>query len=160
MPRRKTKSFEREIGRDIRFQSHLVQKFINVIMERGKKNLARSIVYDAFDIVAQKTNSDSTKAFLLFEKAVEKIRPVVEVRSRRIGGGVYQIPVEVRKERSLALALRWLMGAAAKRTDKTMSQRLAWELMDAVEGRGGAFKKRVDVHKMAEANRAFSHYAW
>ena len=107
-----------------------------------------------------KNNGDDVKGYALFEKAISQIKPYVEVKARRVGGGVYQIPTEVRPERSLALALRWLIEAAASRSDKTMGQRLAHELLDAVQGQGGALKKKTDVHRMAEANRAFSHYAW
>lgn len=160
MPRRKSVNFVRDIGVDARFQSQLLMKLINVIMERGKKSVARSIVYDAMDVLAQKNNGDDDKAYALFEKALNQIRPLVEVRSRRVGGGVYQIPTEVRPARALALSLRWLVDSAADRSDKTMGKRLANELLDAAEGRGNAVKKRSDVHKMAEANRAFSHYAW
>ena len=129
-------------------------------MERGKKNLARAIVYGAFDILAEKTKSDDKKVFAMFEKAIDQIRPLVEVKARRVGGGVYQIPVEVRTSRALALAFRWIKSSAAARSDKTMSERLAIELLEAYEGRGNAFKKKLEVHKMAESNRAFSHYAW
>lgn len=160
MPRRKVVSFARDIGVDARFNSFLVQKFINVVMERGKKDCARRIVYEAFDVLSSKCNGDDKKAYALFEKAFAQIKPFVEVRSRRVGGGVYQIPAEVRPERQLSLALRWLIDAASKRTDKTMGRRLASELLDAVEGHGNAVKKKNDVHRMAEANRAFSHYAW
>jgi len=160
MPRRKTKEFAREIGKDVRFQSFLVQKFINTIMERGKKNIARSIVYGAFDIIAKKVGGDEKKAFALFEKAMGQIRPAVEVKSRRVGGGVYQIPVEVRPNRAVALAARWIIKSAAARPEKTMSERLAKELLEASEGNGNAVKKKNEVYRMAEANRAFSHYAW
>ncbi|MCK4499391.1 30S ribosomal protein S7, partial [Candidatus Babeliales bacterium] len=130
------------------------------IMERGKKDIARTIVYEAFDILKQKAGNDDTKAFQLFEKSLNQIRPAVEVKSRRVGGGVYQIPTEVRPRRALALTLRWLITSAASRSDKTMGKRLAHEILEAVEGRGNAVKKKSDVHRMAEANRAFSHYAW
>lgn len=160
MPRRKSVNFVRDIGVDPRFGSVVVQKFINVIMERGKKSCARAIVYEAFDIIAAKNGGDDNKAYGVFEKALNQVAPAVEVRSRRVGGGVYQIPTEVRPQRSLALALRWLVKSAAVRSDKTMGKRLAAELLDASELRGDAVKKRNDVHKMAEANRAFSHYAW
>ena len=129
-------------------------------MERGKKSCARSIVYEAFDVIAKKFGGDEKKAYQAFEKAVAQIKPAVEVRSRRVGGGVYQIPTEVRSRRALALSLRWLINAAAIRSDETMGKRLAKEILEAVEGRGGAVKKKIDVHRMAEANRAFSHYAW
>ena len=160
MPRRKSVNLTRDIGVDVRFKSSLVQKLINVIMERGKKNVARSIVYEAFDLIVKRIKGDDSKAYALFENAPDQIRPAVEVKSRRVGGGVYQVPIEVRQTRALALALRWLISSAASRKDKTMSARLAAELMEAAEGRGNAFKKKVDVHRMAEANRAFSHYAW
>ncbi len=160
MPRRSSVGLVRDIGVDPRFNSFLVQKLINLIMERGKKNRARAIVYEAFDILIKKSGNDSKKGYQLFEKAIEKIRPSVEVKSRRVGGGVYQIPSEVRPRRALALAFRWLITSAAKRSNKTMGERLAYEILDACEGRGVAIKKRTDVHRMAEANRAFSHYAW
>lgn len=160
MPRRKSVGLIREIGVDPRFNSNLVQKFINMVMEQGKKNIARSIVYEAFDILAEKSGGDDKKGFLIFDKAIKQIRPSVEVKSRRVGGGVYQIPTEVRPRRATALTLRWLIESAAGRSDKTMGKRLASELLEAAEGRGNAVKKRVDVHRMAEANRAFSHYAW
>ena len=160
MPRRKSVNFIREIGVDPRFGSELIQKFINVIMERGKKNTARNIVYGALDNLTKKSNGDEKIAYQLFEKAIKQVRPAVEVRSRRVGGGVYQIPTEVRPRRATTLSFRWIIEAAASRSDKTMGDRLAHELLDAAEGRGGAVKKKNDVHKMAEANRAFSHYAW
>ena len=160
MSRRKNIDYTRDIGVDPRFQSFLVQKMINYIMERGKKNIARRIVYDAIDILTTKSNGDERKGYELFEKAIMKIKPAVEVKARRVGGSVYQIPTEVRSTRALALSLRWIIQSAAARSDKTMGQRLASELFDAVEGRGNAFKKKSDVHRMAESNRAFSHYAW
>lgn len=160
MPRRKSVGMIRDIGVDSRFHSPVVQKLINMIMERGKKDIARTIVYEAFDVLKQKAGNDDTKAFQLFEKALNQIRPAVEVKSRRVGGGVYQIPIEVRPRRALALTLRWLITSAASRSDKTMGKRLAHEILEAVEGRGNAVKKKSDVHRMAEANRAFSHYAW
>ena len=160
MPRRKKASFTRDIGVDPRFKSYLVQKLTNMIMKRGKKNLARSIVYGAFDIIVKKVDGDEKKAFALFEKSIGAIKPYVEVKSRRVGGGVYQVPIEVRSERALALGLRWLIDASLKRSNKTMGERLANEILDAAEGNGNAVKKRMDVHRMAEANRAFSHYAW
>ena len=160
MPRRKKVLLKRDIGVDDRFGSLLIQKLINVVMERGKKSVARSIVYEAFDCIALKANGDDKKAFMLFEKAMENIKPYVEVRSRRVGGGVYQIPTEVRAGRQMSLSLRWLIDSAASRSDKTMGKRLASELLDAADGHGNAVKKKTDVHRMAEANRAFSHYAW
>ena len=160
MPRRRKRSFARDIGVDVRFNSYLVQRLISTIMKRGKKNIARSIVYEAFDLIGNKIQGDDGKVFALFEKAVGQLKPYVEVKSRRVGGGVYQIPIEVNEKRAIALALRWLIGSAAKRSDKTMGKRLASELLDAVDGHGNAIKKKNDVYRMAEANRAFSHYAW
>lgn len=159
MPRRKSVNFVRDIGVDLRFKSPLIQKLINVVMERGKKDRARTIVYEAMDILKGKFGSDE-KAFEAFEKAMKQIRPAVEVKSRRVGGGVYQVPIEVRPRRAAALSLRWLISAAASRSDKTMGKRLASELLDAAEGHGSAIKRKNDIHRMAEANRAFSHYAW
>jgi len=160
MPRRKSVNFIRPVGTDPKYDSETVQKLINVVMWRGKKNTARSIVYEALDLISKKVNGDKDKTLEFFLKALEQIIPVVEVRARRVGGGVYQIPMEVRANRGRALAMRWLINAAAVRSDKTMGIRLANELMDAYEGRGAAVKKRLDVYKMAESNRAFAHYAW
>ena len=160
MPRRKKENYTRDIGKDPRFGSALLQKLINVVMKRGKKNTARSIVYGAMDVVIKKSNGDEKKALELFNRAFDQIVPFVEVRSRRVGGSVYQIPVEVTKKRAKSLGMRWLIQASKARHDKTMAQRLAYELLDASEGRGGALKKKSDVQRMAEANRAFSHYAW
>jgi len=160
MPRRKKKSLTRVIGVDPVYGSELIQKFTNVIMERGKKNVARRIVYNAMDILAERSGGSKEKALSVFMKAFNEIVPLIEVRPRRVGGSVYQVPVEVRQERARALAIRWLIAAAASRPDKTMGARLAKELLDAAEGRGSAVKKRSDVHRMAESNRAFSHYAW
>ena len=159
MPRRKKANLVRDVGVDLRFKSQIMQKFINIVMKRGKKNTARRIVYEAMDILSQKAGGDE-KAFEMFEKAVTQIRPSVEVKSRRVGGGVYQIPIEVRANRAAALSFRWLLEAARKRSDKTMGKRIAYELLAALEGQGNAFKKKADTHRMAEANRAFSHYAW
>jgi len=160
MPRRKREDYTRDIGVDPRFSSSLVQKFINVVMWRGKKNTARSIVYGAIDELAKKAKGDDRKALEMFNKAFEAVVPVVEVRARRVGGSVYQIPVEVPRKRAHSLAMRWLLEGASSRSDKTMALRLAHELMEASEGRGAAMKKKLDVQRMAEANRAFSHYAW
>ena len=124
------------------------------------KGVARTIVYDAMDILEERNKGDKEKAFGVFERALQNIRPSIEVRARRVGGGVYQIPSEVRPVRANALMLRWLLQAAAKRTGKTMGIRLAHELMDAALGNGAAVKKKHDVHRMAESNRAFSHYSW
>jgi small subunit ribosomal protein S7 len=158
--RKKVATYKRDIGVDERYDSELVQKLINVVMWRGKKNAARTIVYDALDVLVKKAGGEKEKGLQLFEQAFGQIVPSVEVRPRRVGGSVYQIPMAVETARARALALRWLIGAASSRTDKTMGQRLANELLEAREGRGNAIKKKIDVHKMAEANRAFSHYAW
>lgn len=160
MPRRKSVSLVRDVGVDPRFQSAVVQKLINVVMNCGKKDIARRIVYGAFDILEDRAKGDSEKAYGIFERALQNIRPGVEVRARRVGGGVYQIPTEVRPVRANALMLRWLLQAASKRGGKNMEQRLANELMDAAQGNGAAVKKKTDVHRMAESNRAFSHYSW
>ncbi len=160
MARGKRVNLKRDIGVDLRFKSELVQKFINVSMVSGKKNTARSMVYKAIDLLAKKMNVSEEKALDVFVKAFENIAPHVEVRSRRVGGSVYQVPREVRPERKRALAIRWLLAAAKNRSNKTMSERLASELFDAYDNRGNAVKKKTDVHKMAESNRAFSHYAW
>lgn len=160
MARRKSVNFVRDIGPDCRYGSVVVHKLINVIMWRGKKNAARTIVYEAMDILAKRASGDSDKALKVFYRALEQVTPMIEVKPRRVGGSVYQIPAEVSERRGHALAIRWLISAAAARGDKTMGMRLANELSDAFEGRGNAFKKKLDVHKMAEANRAFSHYSW
>ena len=160
MPRRKSVNLVRDVGVDPIYNSELVQKLINVVMWRGKKNVARKIVYDALEVLGKKSQGDKAKTLALFEKAFDSIVPLVEVRPRRVGGSVYQIPMEVSFRRGRALALRWLVNAASARTNKTMGERLGFELVEAIEGRGGAIKKRTDVHKMAESNRAFSHYAW
>ncbi len=160
MARRRSISFVRVIGVDPRYNSELVQKLINVVMWRGKKNAARHIVYEALEIITKKSGGSAEKALELFQKAIELITPVIEVRPRRVGGSVYQIPKEVNAQRGRSLAFRWLVAQAAERQDKTMGIRLANELLDAIEGRGGAMKKKLDAHKMAESNRAFSHYAW
>ncbi len=159
MPRRKTVIQKRDVGVDPVYQSELLQRLINVVMERGKKNLARKIVYEALSVMSKKFG-EGPKALDAFQRAYDQIVPLVEVRSRRVGGSVYQIPTEVSAVRGRSLALRWLIAGAASRTDKTMGLRLGHELLDAYEGRGAAMKKRLDVHKMAEANRAFSHYSW
>jgi small subunit ribosomal protein S7 len=160
MPRRSRKIVRHEIGVDPRFHSRIVQKFINIAMKRGKKSVARAIVYDALDYLVRKAGGDERKGLEFFNKAFEQVAPHVEVRSRRVGGSVYQIPVEVQANRRQALALRWILAAAAARPGKTMGARLGPELLEALEGRGGAVKKRSEVQRMAEANRAFSHYAW
>ena len=160
MPRRKSVNFVRDIGADARYNSETVQKLINIVMWRGKKNIARKIVYDALDVISIKISGDKDKTLKFFLESLEQIIPAVEVRPRRVGGSVYQIPMEVEANRGRALAMRWLISAAASRSDKTMGIRLANELMDAHESRGVSVKKKLDVHKMAESNRAFAHYAW
>ena len=154
MPRRRVIA-KREILPDPKFNNQTLAKFINHLMISGKKSVAEKIVYGALDTIAEKSGNDPVENF---EKALEAIRPVVEVKSRRVGGATYQVPVEVRPSRRTALAMRWLVDAARKRGEKSMSLRLAGELQDAADGKGAAFKKREDVHRMAEANRAFSHY--
>ena len=156
MPR-KGEVVKREILPDPKFKSELVARFINRIMRRGKKNLAQSMLYEALDIIHQKTKEDPLP---FFQKAIENIKPVVEVRSRRVGGSTYQVPTEVRPPRRTALAIRWILAYAKQRGENGMAAKLAGELLDASKGRGGAFKKKEDTHRMAEANRAFAHYRW
>jgi small subunit ribosomal protein S7 len=134
-----------------------ISKFINAIMLRGKKNTAESIVYGAFEIIAHRLKDDPVK---IFDKAISSVRPKLEVKSRRVGGSTYQVPVDVRPDRAQALAMRWLVGYARGRGEKTMKEKLAMELIDAAAGRGSSIKKREDTHKMAEANKAFAHYRW
>jgi small subunit ribosomal protein S7 len=160
MSRRSKCANKRVLTPDPVYRSEVLQKLVNVIMMGGKKNAARKIVYDAMDILTKKFSGDKGKALELFNRSFQQIVPIVEVRSRRVGGSVYQIPREVSFERGRALALRWIIGAAKVRSNKTMGERLAYELIDASEGRGVAVKKKADVHRMAEANRAFSHYSW
>ena len=142
---------------DPKFGDKVLAKFINIIMRSGKKSIAEKIVYGALDEIGVKGNPEPLE---IFNKALENIRPVVEVKSRRVGGATYQIPVEIRTERSITLAMRWIVDAAKNRGEKNMGLRLAGELLDASENRGSAIKKREDVHRMAEANKAFSHYRW
>ena len=148
---------KREINPDPKFGDLVVSKFMNAIMYDGKKSVAERIVYGAFDVVHDKSRQD---AVVIFHQALENIQPHVEVRSRRVGGATYQVPVDVRPERRQALAIRWLITAARNRNETTMVDRLSGELMDAANNRGTAVKKREDTHRMAEANRAFSHYRW
>jgi small subunit ribosomal protein S7 len=154
MPRRRVVA-AREILPDPKFGSQTLAKFINHVMERGKKSIAESIVYGALARVQEKGKSEPVD---FFETTLEKLRPMVEVKARRVGGATYQVPMEVRPSRRTALAMRWLVEAARKRSEKTMALRLAGELLDAAEGKGAAVKKREDVHRMAEANKAFAHY--
>ncbi len=157
MPRRRVVA-KREILPDPKFGSEMLAKFINILMLDGKKSVAERIVYGALDIMVEKKAGEEPVE--LFEQGLEKIRPMVEVKSRRVGGSTYQVPVEVRPARQTALAMRWLVEAARKRSEKSMRERLAGEVLDSLEGRGSAVKKREDVHRMAEANKAFSHYRW
>lgn len=157
MPRKKRATLIREILPDPKFSDLLVSKFINSLMWGGKKSTAEHIVYGAFDKIKEKKNDDPVK---LFRQALENIKPVVEVRSRRVGGATYQVPVEVRQERRVSLGLRWLINASRERGERTMEDRVAGELLDALENKGSAIKKREDTHKMAEANKAFAHYRW
>ena len=154
MPRRREVP-KREILPDPKFNNPEVAKFINVLMTRGKKSVAEGIVYRAFDVIKTKSGKDPIE---VFTQAVQNVKPVVEVKSRRVGGANYQVPVEVRPVRRVALAMRWLREAAQKRGEKSMTVRLAGELQEAAEGRGGAMKKREEVHRMADANKAFAHY--
>ena len=155
MPRRRVAA-KREILPDPKFGNVTLAKFMNHVMESGKKSIAEKIVYGALDTIAQRNKE--VEPLELFEKALESVQPVVEVKSRRVGGATYQVPVEVRPARRVALAMRWLVDAARSRGEKSMAQRLAGELLDAAEGKGSAVKKREDVHRMAEANKAFAHY--
>ncbi|MEH6596283.1 MULTISPECIES: 30S ribosomal protein S7 [Colwelliaceae] len=157
MPRRRVVG-QRKILPDPKFHNELLAKFINILMVDGKKSTAEKIVYGALDILTEK-NSEKTH-LELFETALDNIRPQVEVKSRRVGGSTYQVPVEVRPVRRNALAMRWLVEAARKRGEKSMAQRLANEMLDASDSKGSAVKKREDVHRMAEANKAFAHYRW
>jgi small subunit ribosomal protein S7 len=156
MPRRREVP-KLEVLPDPLYNSQLVTKFVNVIMEDGKKAVAERILYDALEVIRQRTNDDPMK---VFKKAIENVKPAVEVKSRRVGGSTYQVPVEVRPTRKLALSMRWIITTASGRGEKTMRARLAGELMDAAENRGGAIKKKDDTHRMAEANKAFAHYRW
>jgi small subunit ribosomal protein S7 len=156
MPRRIAPE-KREVLPDPVYNSQLLSKFINVIMKDGKKSVAERILYDALDIVGERSGEDPLK---VFKKAVEGVKPAVEVKSRRVGGSTYQVPMEVRPNRRLALSFRWILQSAMRRGEKTMKQRLAGELLDASENRGAAIKKREDTHRMAEANKAFAHYRW
>ena len=154
---RKKQAPKRNILADARYGSPVVSKFINAIMYDGKRFTAEKIIYNALDKIKEKSKEDPIK---VFNTAVSNVRPNLEVRSRRIGGATYQVPVEVKSKRAQALALRWLLDATRKRKNKTMSDKLFYELMDASQGKGSAIKKREDVHKMAESNKAFAHFRW
>ncbi len=156
MPRKGTVE-RREVSSDPVHGNALVQKFVNCVMAQGKKSTAQQIVYDAFELMKQRANDDPLK---LFKKAVDNVKPALEVKTRRVGGANYQVPVEVNRNRQTSLSLRWIIGYARDRSEKSMVEKLAAELLDAANNRGGAIKKRDDVHRMAEANKAFAHYRW
>ena len=154
---RRHRAEKREITPDPKYKNEVVTKFMNSIMYEGKKSVAEAIVYGAFDVIENKTRQDP---LAVFRSALDNVMPQIEVRSRRVGGATYQVPVEVRPDRRQALAIRWLLIAARGRNEKTMTEKLSGELLDAANNRGNAVKKREDTHRMAEANRAFSHYRW
>jgi len=156
MPRRRDVS-RRELTPDPKYGSKMAARFINNLLRRGKKSTAERIFYGAIDLIAERTKDDPLK---VFEKALEQVKPLVEVKSRRVGGSTYQVPVEIRPDRRNALSIRWLINYAQGRGEKGMQAKLAGELMDAAQGRGASVKKREDTHRMAEANKAFAHYRW
>ncbi len=156
MPR-KREIKKREVLPDPKYHDALAAKFVNGLMRRGKKSVAESIFYGALNAIEDKTHSDPMKTF---KQAMDNVKPLIEVRPRRVGGATYQVPVEVRPERKIALAIRWIIGYAKQRAEKTMKEKLSGELLDAANNRGAAIKKREDTHKMAEANKAFAHYRW
>jgi small subunit ribosomal protein S7 len=156
MPRKRV-VVKREGFVDPKYQSRLVSQFINCMMKAGKKSLAQSIIYGSFDIIEEKSKEDP---LAIFKKAVSNVKPLVEVKSRRVGGSTYQVPTEIRMSRSQALGIRWLINIARARGEKSMAAKLAGEFMDAANNRGAAIKKKEDTHRMAEANKAFAHYRW
>jgi small subunit ribosomal protein S7 len=156
MPRKGTVE-RRETPPDPVYGNVVVQKMVNCLMYRGKKSVAQRIVYDALEQIRQRTNDDPMK---VFKKALDNVKPALEVKSRRVGGANYQVPVEVNRNRQTSLSLRWIIGYARERSEKSMTEKLAAELLDAANNRGGAIKKRDDTHRMAEANKAFAHYRW
>jgi small subunit ribosomal protein S7 len=156
MPRKRVVE-KREVIADPKYKSVLVAKFVNNLMKKGKKSVAQSILYGSFDIISEKTKQDP---LAVFQKAVENVKPAVEVKSRRVGGSTYQVPTEVRPSRRHALSIRWIINYSSDRGEKTMAAKLAGELMDAANSRGAAIKKKDDTHRMAEANKAFAHYRW
>jgi len=156
MPRRHVAE-KRRILPDPKFQDRLVSKFMNDLMRKGRKSIAERICYGAFDLIEERAKQDP---LMLFKKALDNVKPVLEVKSRRVGGATYQVPVEVRQDRRVALGMRWIILYAKARGEKTMQEKLAGEIMDAANNRGNAVKKREDTHKMAEANKAFAHYRW
>jgi small subunit ribosomal protein S7 len=156
MPRRRVAE-KREQLPDPKYNSKLLSKFINVMMEDGKKSTAETIIYDAFDIMKEKTGNDPLK---VFKTAIDNVKPVLEVKPRRVGGATYQVPIEIRPQRRAALAFRWIINYSRARNEKTMRERLAGELIDAFNNAGASIKKKEDTHRMAEANKAFAHYRW
>jgi small subunit ribosomal protein S7 len=148
---------KRQVIPDLKYNDALVSRFINGLMRRGKKSVAQRIFYEALDLVGQRAKDEPLK---VFHQAMDNVKPLIEVKSRRVGGATYQVPVEVRPDRRISLAIRWLIGYAKARGEKSMEAKLAAEFMDAAAHRGGAIKKREDTHKMAEANKAFAHYRW
>ena len=151
---------KRMILPDPRFGNQMLAKFMNMVMNNGKKSVAERVLYGALGRIAERSGTSEEQALEVLERALDNVKPVVEVKSRRVGGATYQVPIEVRPVRRQTLAMRWLIDAARKRSEKSMAYRLAHELMDAAESRGAAVKKREDTHRMAEANKAFSHYRW
>ncbi len=156
MPRRREVP-ERITIPDFKYNNKLISKFIKSMMRDGKKSVAERMLYGAFDIIEEKTNESPVK---IFEKAIDNVRPLIEVKSRRVGGSTYQVPTEIRPSRRTALGIRWIIGFARKRSEKSMDRKLAGELLDASNNRGASAKKREDTHKMADANKAFAHYRW
>jgi small subunit ribosomal protein S7 len=154
---RRAGAAKREVLPDPKFGSRLVTKFVNIMMLRGKKSTAERIMYDALATLEERSKQEALK---MFKTAIDNVKPAVEVKSRRVGGSTYQVPVEVRPERRTSLAMRWMIGAARRRPERSMADKLAAELLDAANNRGTAVKKREDTHKMAEANKAFAHYRW
>src|SRR4029434_1131583 len=154
---RRAGAAKREVWPDPKYGSRLVAKFVNIMMIRGKKSTAERIMYDALVSIEDRSKQDALK---MFKSAIDNVKPAVEVKSRRVGGSTYQVPVEVRPDRRTSLAMRWVIGAARRRAERSMSDKLAAELLDAANNRGTAVKKREDTHKMAEANKAFAHYRW
>jgi small subunit ribosomal protein S7 len=148
---------KRGVSPDLKYKDVLVSRFINGLMRKGKKSVAQRLFYDALDIIGQRSKDDPLK---VFHQAMDHVKPLIEVKSRRVGGATYQVPVEVRHDRRISLAIRWLIGFAKARGEKSMDAKLAGEFLDAAQNRGGAIKKREDTHKMAEANKAFAHYRW
>jgi small subunit ribosomal protein S7 len=157
---RRSQAPTRTILPDPKFNSVMLAKFMNMVMERGKKSVAETIVYGAIERIAEKTGRPAEQAIDLLTQALDNVKPMVEVKSRRVGGATYQVPVEVRSTRRQTLAMRWVIEAAQARSEKSMSQRLASELLEAAENRGAAVRKREDTHRMADANKAFAHYRW